>query len=146
MQKPMLVNDITHEIIASAMEVHRALGPGLLESAYEECLCRELTLRGLFFERQRSLQVEFKGMRLDCGYRLDLLVEDKVVVEVKAVESLLPIHEAQLLTYLRLGGWKVGLLINFNTALLKQGIRRKVLGLEETESHSAISASSAPLR
>jgi GxxExxY protein len=94
MQKPMLVNDITHEIIASAMEVHRALGPGLLESAYEECLCRELTLRGLFFERQRSLQVEFKGMRLDCGYRLDLLVEDKVVVEVKAVESLLPIHEA----------------------------------------------------
>jgi len=142
----MLVNDITHEIIASAMEVHRALGPGLLESAYEECLCRELTLRGLFFERQRSLQVEFKGMRLDCGYRLDLLVEDKVVVEVKAVESLLPIHEAQLLTYLRLGGWKVGLLINFNTALLKQGIRRKVLGLEETESHSAISASSAPLR
>jgi len=142
----MSVNDITHEIIAAAMEVHRALGPGLLESAYEECLCRELTLRGLFFERQRSLQVEFKGMRLDCGYRLDLLVEDKVVVEVKAVESLLPIHEAQLLTYLRLGGWKVGLLINFNTALLKQGIRRRVLGLEETESPSAISASSAPLR
>lgn len=85
-------------------------------------------------------------MRLDCGYRLDLLVEDKVVVEVKAVESLLPIHEAQLLTYLRLGGWKVGLLINFNTPMLKQGIRRKVLGLEEAENHSATSASSAPRR
>jgi len=142
----MSVNEITHEIIAAAMEVHRALGPGLLESVYEECLCHELILRGISFERQRSLQVEFKGMRLDCGYRLDLLVEDKVVVEIKAVESLLPIHEAQLLTYLKLGGWKIGLLINFNVALLKQGIRRKVLGLEETENPSATSASSAPLR
>ena len=139
----MSVNDITHEIIAAAIEVHRALGPGLVESVYEECLCRELTLRGISFERQRSLQIEFKGMRLDCGYRLDLLVEDQVVVEIKAIESLLPIHEAQRLTYLRLGGWKIGLLINFNVALLKQGIRRKVLGLEETENHSA---SSAPLR
>ena len=90
----MSVNDITHEIIAAAIEVHRALGPGLLESVYEECLCRELTLRGISFERQRSLQVEFKGMRLDCGYRLDLIVEDQVVAEIKAIESLLPIHEA----------------------------------------------------
>jgi len=142
----MSVNDITHEIIASAIEVHRALGPGLLESVYEECLCRELTLRGITFERQRPLQVEFKGLRLDCGYRLDLLVERQVVVEIKAVESVLPIHEAQLLTYLKLGGWKIGLLINFNVAVLKQGIRRKVLGLEEAENHSACSASSAPLR
>ena len=139
----MSVNDITHEIIAAAIEVHRALGPGLVESVYEECLCRELTLRGISFERQRSLQIEFKGMRLDCGYRLDLLVEDQVVVEIKAIESLLPIHEAQRLTYLKLGGWKIGLLINFNVALLKQDIRRKVLGLEETENHSACSA---PLR
>ncbi len=142
----MLVNEITHEIIAAAIEVHRALGPGLLESAYEECLCRELALRKITFERQRPLQVEFKGLRLDCGYRLDLIVEQQVVVEIKAVESLLPIHEAQLLAYLKLGGWKVGLLINFNVAVLRKGIRRKVLGLEETKIPSAGSALSAPLR
>ena len=127
----MEINRITETIIGAAIEVHRALGPGLLESVYEECLCRELSLRGIPFERQRSLPVEYKGLRLDCGYRLDLLVADTVVVEIKAVESLLPIHEAQLLTYLRLGGWKVGLLINFNVAVLRQGIRRRVLGLEE---------------
>jgi GxxExxY protein len=102
----MSVNELTHEIIAAAIEVHRALGPGLLESVYEECLCRELALRQIAFERQRPLRVEFKGLRLDCGYRLDWVVERKVVVEIKAVESLLPIHEAQLLTYLKLGGWK----------------------------------------
>jgi GxxExxY protein len=127
----MSVNEITREIIAAAIEVHRALGPGLLESAYEECLCQELALRKIAFERQRPLRVEFKGIRIDCGYRLDLLVERKVVVEIKAVESLLPIHEAQLLTYLKLGDWKIGLLINFNVTLLKMGIRRKVLGLKE---------------
>jgi GxxExxY protein len=127
----MKVNQITKAIIGAAIEVHRALGPGLLESAYEECLCRELSLRGIPFERQRPLPVEYKGLRLDCGYRLDLLVADTVVVEIKAVESLLPIHEAQLLTYLKLGGWKVGLLINFNVPVLKRGIRRRVLGLEE---------------
>jgi len=99
----------------------------LLESAYEECLCRELSLRGVRFERQRTLPVEYKGWRLDCGYRLDLVVEDEVVVEVKAVEALLPVHEAQLLSYMKLGGWKVGLLINFNVAMLKEGIRRRVL-------------------
>jgi len=125
----MKVNEITEAVIGAAIEVHRHLGPGLLESAYEECLCQELTLRKIPFERQRGLPVEYKGLRLDCGYRLDLLVAETVVVEVKAVESLLPIHEAQLLTYLRLGGWRVGLLINFNVPVLKQGIRRRVLGL-----------------
>ena len=127
----MKVNQLTNQIIAAAIEVHRALGPGLLESAYEECLCRELALRQIPFARQRPLPVEYKGLQLDCGYRLDLLIAEMVVVEIKAVESLLPIHEAQLLTYLRLGGWKIGLLINFNVPVLKQGIRRRVLGLEE---------------
>ena len=126
-----MVNELTKKIIGAAIEVHRTLGPGLLEWAYEECLCRELTVRGVPFARQVALPVEFKGLRLDCGYRLDLLVEKKVVVEIKAVESLLPIHEAQLLTYLKLGGWKVGLLINFNVPILMDGIRRRVLHLEE---------------
>jgi GxxExxY protein len=139
----MEINRITETIIGAAIEVHRALGPGLLESVYEECLCRELSLRGIPFERQRSLPVEYKGLRLDCGYRLDLLVADTVVVEIKAVESLLPIHEAQLLTYLRLGGWKVGLLINFNVAVLRQGIRRRVLGLEEEKMEHTAGAQSS---
>lgn len=127
----MEVNQLTEAIIGAAIEVHRALGPGLLESAYEECLCRELNLRQIPFERQRPLPVEYKGVRLDCGYRLDLLVANTVVVEIKAVGSLEPIHDAQLITYLKLGGWKVGLLINFNVEVLKRGIRRRVLGLEE---------------
>ena len=113
------------------MEVHRALGPGLLESVYEECLCRELALRGISFERQRSLPLEYKGVRLESGLRLDLLVAGAVVVEVKTVEKLLPVHEAQVLTYLRLGGWKVGLLLNFYVPVMKNGIRRLVLGLED---------------
>src|SRR5579859_7887692 len=100
-------NDVTHEIIGAAIEVHRTLGPGLLESAYEECLARELVVRGIGFERQRATPVEYKGIQLDCGYRVDLLVESLVVVEIKAVETILPVHEAQLLTYLRLGGWTV---------------------------------------
>ena len=123
----MDANEITERIIGAAIEVHRALGPGLLESAYEECLCRDLTLSGISFERQRPLAVEYKGIRLECGYRLDLLVEKTVVVEVKAISVIEPIHEAQLLTYLRLGGWKVGLLINFNVPVLKNGIRRRIL-------------------
>lgn len=127
----MEINEITQAIISAAIEVHRALGAGLLESVYEECLCRELTLRGIPFERQRQLPIEYKGLLLDSAYRLDLLVAGAVVVEIKAVEALLPIHDAQLLTYMWLGGWKVGLLINFNVRLLKQGIRRLVLGLEE---------------
>ena len=127
----MRINEITQEVIGAAIEVHRALGPGLLESAYEECLARELTIRQVPFTRQQPLPVEYKGLRLDCGYRLDLLVAEAVVVEVKAGEALLPIHEAQLLTYLRLGGWKAGLLTNFNVPLLKQGIRRLVLNLDQ---------------
>jgi len=125
------VNEVTQAVIGAGIEVHRALGPGLLESAYEECLCRELDLRKVQFERQYHLPVNYKGIRLDCGYRLDLLVAGMVVVEIKAVDRLLPIHQAQLLTYLRLGGWKAGLLMNFNDGALKQGIRRVVLGLDE---------------
>ena len=127
----MKINEVTQAIIGAAIEVHRALGPGLLESAYEECLCRELTLRQVSFVRQHQLPIEYKGLRLDCGYRIDILVAEAVVVEVKAVENLLPIHQAQLLTNLKLGGWNVGLLINFNVQVLKQGIRRVVLGLTE---------------
>ena len=125
------VNRVTEGIIGAAMEVHRRLGPGLLESAYQQCLCRELEVRGIHFERERPLPLEYKGVRCECGYRLDLLVEGEVVVEVKSVEVLAPIHEAQLLTYLRLGGWRVGLLINFNVPLLKEGVRRKVLAFNE---------------
>lgn len=119
--------EITERVIGAAIEVHRVLGPGLLESAYEECLCAELRERGVVHQRQIPLPVEYKGTRLDCGYRLDLLVEEVVVVEIKAVSNLESIHEAQLLTYLRLGGWKVGLPINFNVPLLRDGIVRRVL-------------------
>jgi GxxExxY protein len=136
----MEINEITEAIIGAAIEVHRVLGPGLLESAYEECLCRELTLRGISFERQVELPVYYKGVRLDCGYRIDLLVEKQVVAEIKAVETILPVHEAQLISYLRLGGWKAGLLINFHVAVLVEGgIRRRVLGLRETVSASSAS-------
>lgn len=110
----MDLDEVTEQVIGGAIEVHRHLGPGLLESAYEECLCHELKLREIPFERQRSLPVEYKGIHLDCGYRLDLLVASSVVVEIKAVVSILPIHEAQLLSYLKLRGWKVGLLLNFH--------------------------------
>jgi GxxExxY protein len=119
--------DLTGQIIGAAIEVHRALGPGLLESAYQACLAHELALRGLSFAQERSLPVEYKGIRLECGYRLDFVVADKVVVELKAVEALDPVHEAQLLTYLKLTGCRVGLLINFNVPVLKNGIKRMVL-------------------
>ena len=117
----------TAPIIAAAIEVHRALGPGLLESAYEECLCHELYLRGRSFQRQVDLPVSFKGLKLDCGYKIDLVVDEAVILELKCVEKILPIHEAQLLTYLKLSGKHVGLLINFNVPLLTQGIIRRVL-------------------
>jgi GxxExxY protein len=124
----MLIHEeITGQIIGAAMDVHRALGPGLLESAYEACLCHELNLRGIGFSRQVELPVAYKGVLLSCGYRLDLLVGDLVVVELKCVETLLPVHEAQLLTYLRLSGKKVGLLINFYVGQLKDGIIRRAL-------------------
>jgi len=124
-------NEVSQAIIGAAIEVHRSLGPGLLESAYEECLARELTLTQIPFERQKPLAVEYKGLKLDCGYRLDLLVANMVVVEIKAVDALIPLHEAQLLSYLKLGDWKMGLLINFHVTLLKNGIKRLVNGLRE---------------
>src|SRR5215218_2556999 len=125
------VNILTREIIGAAMEVHRHLGPGLLESAYRKCLMQELLLRGIPFNSELPLPLQYKGIQLESGYRLDLLVGDAVVVETKSVESLAKIHEAQLITYLRLGGWTVGLLINFNVVVLKNGIRRRVLKLVE---------------
>ena len=117
------LNQLSHEIIGAAIEVHRTLGPGLLESSYHECLCRELLVRGVPFEREKPLPLEYKGIRLECGYRIDILVAGLVVVEVKSVEALAPIHDA----YLRLGGWKIGSLINFNVVLLKNGIHRRVM-------------------
>ncbi len=131
MAKGMKTNELTEKIIGAAIEVHRNLGPGLLESAYEECLEFEFKASGLSVARQMALPVVYKGHNLDCGYRLDLLVENAVVVELKAVDKLLPIHDAQLLTYLKLGGWKIGLLLNFNVPVLKQGIRRRVLNFDE---------------
>lgn len=125
------LNRITETIIGAAMAVHRELGHGLLESAYEACLVYELAEHRTAVEQQKALPVKYRGVKLDCGYRIDLLVEGKVIVELKAVERLEPIHEAQLLSYLKLSGCKVGLLINFNVKVLKSGIRRLVLGLEE---------------
>jgi GxxExxY protein len=119
--------ELTGRIIGAAIEVHRELGPGLLESSYEECLCHELSLRSIAFRRQLEQPVLYKGLRLDCGYRLDVLAAETVVLELKSVETLLPIHEAQLLTYLRLSRKPVGLLINFNVAVLKDGLIRRVL-------------------
>ncbi|MGH8225820.1 MAG: GxxExxY protein [Gammaproteobacteria bacterium] len=127
----MTINDLTEEIIAAAIEVHRELGPGLLESAYEVCLAAELVRRGLAMERQKSLPVTYKGLRIDCGYRIDLLVENKVIVEIKAVQSLNAIHEAQLLSYMKLSGYHLGLLMNFNVKMLKHGLRRLVNELPE---------------
>jgi len=120
------LNAYTEAIIGAAMDVHRALGPGLLESAYEACLVYQLREQGLKVEHQKPLPVTYQEVKLDCGYRIDLLVADKVIVEVKSVERLAPIHEAQLLSYLRLSGCPVGLLINFNVRVLKDGIRRRV--------------------
>ena len=125
------INKTTEAVIGAAIEVHRHLGPGLLESAYEECLCEELLLRKIPFKRQVILPVTYKGKTLDIGYRIDLLVNDEVVVELKTVESILPIHEAQTLTYMRLGGWQVGLILNFNVTILKNGIKRLVHKLKE---------------
>jgi GxxExxY protein len=127
-------NELTERVIGACIEIHRALGPGLLESAYEECLCHELSLAGIKFERQKPLPVHYKGVNLDCGYRLDLVVQQKVIIELKAVENLLPIHEAQLLTYLKLSGLTLGLLINFNVAMLKQGIKRIANNFQDSAS------------
>jgi GxxExxY protein len=123
----LIESDLTSQILGAAIDVHRALGPGLLESAYQACMCRELTLRDIPFRSQVALPVHYKGVHLDCGYRIDLVVRERAIVELKSVERLAPIHEAQLLTYLRLSRIRVGLLINFNVPLLPRGIIRRVL-------------------
>ncbi|MEI8310818.1 MAG: GxxExxY protein [Verrucomicrobiota bacterium] len=123
----MQTNDpLTHKIIGLAIEVHRVLGPGLLESAYEECLCYEFSQAGIAHRRQQPLPVRYKEVSLECGYRLDIVIETSLIIELKTVEALAPIHDAQLLTYLKLSGIEKGLLINFNVPVLKDGIKRMV--------------------
>ncbi len=124
----MLINEqLTENVIGALIEVHKHTGPGLLESTYQHCLYRELTLRGLRFDREVKLPVLYKGVQIDCGYRLDLVVEDAVLLELKSVEKIIPIHEAQLLTHMKLGGYRVGLLANFNVKLMINGITRRIL-------------------
>lgn len=123
----MDINKVTEFVIGTSIEVQKELGPGLLESAYEECLCDELSLKNLRFCRQRKLPSFYKGIQLDCGYRIALLVEECVIAELKTIDKISPIHEAQLLTYMKLLNIRVGLIINFNVPVLKNGIRRKVL-------------------
>jgi len=118
------INQLTGEVINAAIEVHRTLGPGLLESIYEECLCHEVGLKEIPYERQKELPIEYKGIKLNANFRLDVLVNKQLILEIKSCDTLLPIHEAQLLTYLKLTGIKLGLLINFNVPMLKDGIKR----------------------
>ncbi len=123
----MEFDELSNKVIGCALEVHKKLGPGLLESAYEKCLSFELANAGLRHEVQKDLPVEYKGMKLDCGYRTDIIIDSEIIIELKTVDGILPIHEAQLLTYMKLSGVKVGLLINFNVCRLKDGIKRFVL-------------------
>ena len=123
----MLYEDLTKEIIGAAIEVHKFLGPGMLESAYEECLCYELKLRGLNYERQKPVPIVYKKIKLECGYRIDILVENKIILELKAAEGFNPVHEAQTLTYMRFAEKRVGLLINFNVTKLTNGLKRYIL-------------------
>ena len=127
----MDINNLSSTIIGAAIEVHKALGPGLLESAYEECLCHELSLRGVSFERQKPLPVEYKGKKLDCGYRLDIIVENTIILELKSCEKIEPIHKVQLLTYLKLSGLHLGLLLNCTVPVMRDGIIRIVNELKE---------------
>jgi GxxExxY protein len=129
--KTMGINQLSSKIIGAAIEVHKTLGPGLLESAYQKCLCHELRLRGTSLEDQKPLPLVYKGEKLDCGYQMDLLVENTIIVELKSCEKLEPIHKAQLLTYLKLSGLKLGLLLNFNVPLMRDGIVRVVNEFEE---------------
>ena len=122
------LNELSQRVIGLCIEVHRVLGPGLLESAYEAALAHELSLAGIPFQKQIDLPLEYKGVKLDCGYRLDFIIDEELIVELKAVQEILPVHKAQLLTYLKLNQKPVGLLINFNVPLLKDGIQRVVLG------------------
>ncbi len=118
---------LTEQVLGAAIEVHRHLGPGLLESTYESCLCHELQLRGIPYQRQVVLPLDYKGLHVDGAYRLDLIVDDKIIVELKSQDGVLPVHEAQLLTYMKLTGKRVGLLLNFNVPAMKDGIIRRVL-------------------
>jgi len=127
----MDLNQLSSKIISVAIEVHKELGPGLLESAYEECMCYEFRLRDIGFERQKPLPITYKSNALECGYRLDILVENAIILELKVCEKLEPIHRAQLLTYLKLSNLKLGLLLNFNVPLMRDGITRVVNGLDE---------------
>lgn len=120
------LDDLSYKIIGACIEVHKHLGPGLLESAYEECLCRELDLRGIKFERQKSLPIEYKGVKLDCGYRLDLLVENSIILEIKSVTEMAPIFHAQVITYLKLANLNLGFIVNFNAEKVAEGIKRVV--------------------
>ena len=123
----MEFDELSNKVIGCAIEVHRNLGPGLLESTYEQCLAHELKIEGMPFKLQYPLPVEYKGINIDCGYRIDLLVANSLIVELKSVENVLPIHQAQLLTYMKLSGIKIGLLMNFNVKYMKNGIKRMVL-------------------
>ena len=127
----MDLNQLSSKIIGAAIEIHKALGPGLLESAYEKCLCHELKLRGLSFENQKPLPLVFKGEKLDCGYQLDIVVENTIILELKSCEKIEPIHKAQLLTYLKLSDLKLGLLLNFNMPVMRDGIVRIANNLKE---------------
>ena len=127
----MDINKLSSKIIGAAIEVHKTLGPGLLESAYEKCLCHELKLRGLSFDNQKPLPVVYKGVDIDCGYRMDLVVEDSIILELKSCDTIEPIHKAQLLTYLKLTGLNLGLLFNFNVPIMRDGITRIANNLKE---------------
>ncbi|MEA3435261.1 MAG: GxxExxY protein [Thermodesulfobacteriota bacterium] len=127
----MDINKLSRKIIGAAIEVHKALGPGLLESAYEECLCQELSLQHVSYKRQKPLPLTYKGKLLDCGYRLDIVVENAIIIELKSCERIEPIHKAQLLTYLKLSGLSLGLLLNFNVPVMRDGVVRIVNKLDE---------------
>jgi GxxExxY protein len=127
----MDINKLSSKIIGAAIEVHKALGPGLLGSAYEKCLCHEINLQGISFEKQKPLAVSYKGIKLDCGYRLDVVVENAIILELKSCEKIKPVHKAQLLTYLKLTGLNLGLLLNFHTTVMRDGIVRIVNKLNE---------------
>lgn len=127
----MDINGLSGKVIGAAIEVHKAIGPGLLESAYEECLCHELNLRSIKFETQKPLPVIYKNVRLDCGYRLDIVVENKIILELKSCERIEEVHKAQLLTYLKLSGIKLGFILNFNVPIMKQGIVRMVNNFDD---------------
>jgi GxxExxY protein len=137
-------DDCSETVIGACIEVHRQMGPGLLESAYEHCVAHELGMLGLRFERQRPVPLEYKGTKLNCGYRLDLVVEDALIVEIKCVDGLLPIHKAQLLTYLRLTKLRAGLLVNFRETVLKNGLRRLILSSHFASSRLPVNLSKRP--